>query len=102
MSPDNFLLFVTLSLLTAGAAVGGLTAYIVMWLYLRKESYKDCRHYRLLGWMKVHILVFWLSNLGLVYYLTHGFDRWIEAFLFFVFAFMAWTNFKRARMLAPR
>lgn len=102
MNPDNFLLFISLVLLSAGAAVGGLAAYLVIWFYLRKESYKDHRHYRLLGWMKILILAFWLSNLGLVYHLTKNFDRWIEAFLFFLLAFMAWKNFRRARELAPR
>lgn len=102
MSPDNFLLFVTLTLLSAGAAVGGLMMYLVVWFYLRKESYKNYRHYRLLGWMKILVLTFWLSNFGLVYYLTKSFDRWIEAFLFFVLAFMAWKNLRRASELAPR
>ena len=102
MSPNTFILLSILTMFTLGAVFGSLLTHLVVWFFIRKESYKEARHFSLLGQLKIAILFCYLANFVLYAYLTQGFDRWLEAILVLLLALMAWSNFKNARRLAPR
>ena len=102
MAPDTVILLFELMFVCAGMTAGMLGAFILFWLFTRKESCKGHRHYLLAGSLEAITVVFALGFLGLEYFFTGSFDRWILGFLVFLLALAAFFNFKRAKILRPR
>lgn len=102
MTPNTAILLFVLMFVCAGIAMGLLSALVLVWMFMRHEGYKGYRHYCLMGSLEAAAVIFALGFLGIEYFLTGSFTRWVLGFLVALLALAAFFNFKRANVLRPR